>query len=98
MSDQCAQFLGCADPSFVKTVATLASNPAAVQPLVVLPMAAAPYAGQAAGQIANTALPALSTVASSAAGGFVQSADPTTLLMVVAAIAGAIFILPKVLR
>jgi len=97
MSQGCAGYLVCADPSFVSTVTTLAANPGALQPLIVAPIATAPLVGQATGQLLNVATTAAVDTATGAGGAFFQNASASTLIWIAVAAITAAFVLPKVM-
>ena len=98
MSSACAQFLVCADPSFVQTVSTLAQNPGALQPLIVAPLLTAPAVGYAAGEIAAVAVPVAGRIVSGAVGGAATATGiPITVIYLGLGVA-AFFLLKSVIK
>ena len=98
MSQACAGFIGCSDPSFVQTASTLANNPAVATPLVVAPLLTAPAVGNVMGQAANAAGTLASDLAGGAGAGFSQSAGVPGMLVLIALGIGAVLLLPKLVK
>lgn len=98
MSQPCAGFIACSDPSFVQNASALANNPGIVNPLTLTAVGEAPLVGETVGSAANAAAALAANAAAAAAGGVTDTAGLPGMLVLIAMGIGAIFLLPKLVK
>ena len=98
MSQPCAGFIACSDPSFVQNASALANNPGIVNPLTLTAVGEAPLAGQTLGSAANAAAALAANAAAAAAGGLSDTATVPGMLILIALGVGAVLLLPKLVK